>query len=483
MRTYLAIDLGTSNCRSAIFNENMQMLSVASKEYPLINHSPVEIEQNALLWWEAAKETIKEAIAKSGQPGESVCSISISSQAIAFVPIDKNGNTLMNALSWLDMRAQAEEDALEAQYGVKKIYEITGKRANACYSLPKMVWLTKNKASTYQKADKILFPLDYIQYKLCKKAITDHTMAAGSMFYNIRTQNWAYDILADQNIDADKLPQIGWSGTVAGYIAPEVADELSLSLEVIITIGGQDQKCAALGAGISAESATASLGTASCITQLSGKPSGDPLMRIPCFSYLWPGVWSYEGIINTAASSYQWFKKTFAPQYSYDQLDELAAASAGKGHRAYFYPYLAGMTSPFWGNGSGSFSGLSLATDLGQLALAVMDGVSCNIKANLDVMQSIYQPVSELRLFGGGAASPLWCQLTSDITNLPVVTQQSPETALLGAAMLAKHGFDGKKPEVPETAKIYRPIPKNVSVYREYYESYIETLKKQFDLQ
>lgn len=481
MRTFLAVDLGTSNCRSAIFDENMHMLSIASREYPLINLSPIEIEQDANCWWNAVKETIKEAVAKAGKPGKDVCSISISSQGITFVPVDKNGNALINSLSWLDMRAQAEEHEIENQYGLRKIYNITGKRANVCYSLPKMIWLMKNKPDIYKKAYKILLPLDYIQFKFCKKAITDHTMAGGTMFYNIHTQKWAYDILSDQKIDVDKLPQIGWSGTVAGTILPEVAKELGLNPDVIIAIGSQDQKCAALGAGISIKSATASLGTASCVTQLSNKPVSDPDMRIPCFSYLWPSTWSFEGIINTAASSYQWFKKTFASNLTYLELDGLAAQSAKKGQRAYFYPYLAGMTSPFWGNGTGNFTGLSLSTDLGQLALAIMDGVSCNIKANLDIMKSIYKPVNELRLFGGGAVSPLWCQITADIINLPVVTQQSPETALLGAAMLAKHSYDGKKPVIPENVKIFYPIPRNVFVYQKYYSDYIKILNKQFD--
>jgi xylulokinase len=481
MNSFLAIDLGTSNCRSAVFSEDMQMIAVSAVEYPLISISAAHIEQDALMWWDAVKHTIKDVAAKSGEFGKSVRSLAISSQGISFVPVDKDSNPLMNAISWLDLRAQKEEEQLEAQYGINKIFNITGKRANACYTLPKLVWLKRNLNSIYNEAEKLLLPLDYIQCKLCGKAVTDHTMASGTMFYDIHNQKWAEDILSEQGIDYSKLPEIGWSGSVLGTISPSVAADLGLDKEVMVVIGGQDQKCAALGAGISAESATASLGTASCITQLSKQPILDSQLRIPCFSYLLPETWSFEGIINTAASSYQWFRQNFAPQYSYQQLDELATKAANIGQRAFFYPYLAGMTSPFWGNGSGCFTGLSLSTDIGQLALAILDGVACNIKANLDVMQSIYQPVQELRLFGGGTKSPLWCQIISDMLNLPVATQRSPETALLGAAMLAKYGFDNKKPLVQDSSKVFYPIPENVQVYEEYYSNYIETLNKQFE--
>ena len=476
MDKFLAIDLGTSNCRSALFDQDMNMLAVSDEEYPLINISPTHIEQDALLWWESAKRTMKDVLGQAGSEG--LRGISISSQGISLVPIDEAGQPLANAISWLDTRAREEEDALEARYGLKTIYSVTGKRANPCYTLSKLVWLKENRADIYERAWRLLLPMDFILYRLCGKAVTDHTMAGGTMFYDIKGQGWAKGILDGQGIDRGKLPDIEWSGKAVGAVSDEIADELGIAGDVLVATGGQDQKCAALGAGISDGSATVSLGTASCITQLAGHPILDEGMRIPCFSYLWPDTWSFEGIINTAASSYQWFRDIFAGQYSYKELDALAAAAAEKGERAFFFPYLAGMTSPFWGDMAGGFSGISLASDIGQLALAVMDGISCNVKANLDVMQQINKPVKEIRLFGGGAKSPVWCQLTADILDLPVVTQSSPETALLGAAMLAKRGYDGKPPAIPQAARAYEPDPKNVAVYKQYYEEYMGLIGK-----
>jgi xylulokinase len=476
MDTFLAIDLGTSNCRSALFDEGMNLLALSDVAYPLINISPIHIEQDADLWWQSVKLTIRNVVSQAGADG--LRSISISSQGISLVPVDKDGEPLTNAISWLDMRAQEQEDRIDARFGKEKIYRVTGKRATACYTLSKLVWLMEHHPDIYQKAHKLLLPLDFIQYRLCGEAVTDHTMAGGTMFYDIHAQQWSDEILDDQGIDMAKLPGISWSGQAIGKISGAVADELGVGHDVLITVGGQDQKCAALGAGISDLSVTASLGTASCITQLSSHPVLDEKMRIPCFSYLYPMTWAFEGIINTAASSYQWFRNAFASQYSYSELDGLAEAAADKGDRAFFYPYLADMTSPFWGATPGAFTGLSLASDIGQLALAVMDGVSCNIKANLDVMRQANKPAGEIRLFGGGAKSPVWCRLTADITGLPVVTQQSPETALLGAAMLAKHGYDKQPFAVPQTARVYEPDAKNAEIYRSYYEEYMDLINK-----
>lgn len=471
INTYLAIDLGTSNCRSAVFNDHMEMLSISDLAYPLINLSPTFVEQDADLWWQSVKDTIIRSLDSVDR--SALRSISISSQGIALLPVDRYGNPLMNAISWLDMRAQDEEQEIEERYGLEWIFNLTGKRANACYTLSKLIWLKENTPEIYQQADKLMLPLDFIQYKLCGKAVTDHTMAGGTMYYDIHQQEWASQILDDYQIDRDKLPELSWSGKAIGTVTKEVAEDLGIPTDVIVTVGGQDQKCAALGAGISIDSAAVSLGTASCITQLADRPVLDREFRIPCFSYLWPDTWSFEGIINTAASSYQWFRNTLAPSHSYRQLDSLAAEASVNQSRAFFFPYLAGMTSPFWGNGMGSFTGLSLASDLGQLALAVMDGVICNVKANLDIMQAENRATREVRLFGGGSKSPFWCQIAADVLNLPVVTASSPETALVGAAMLAKMGYDGKRPGTPKAAHVYHPDSCNVEIYRDYYEDYL----------
>ena len=477
MKTYLAIDLGTSNCRSAVFSEEMELLSIAAQEYPLFSISASEIEQDAEDYWQAAKNTIKRAVEQAGDAGKAVAGISVSSQGITFIPVDADGKPLDRAFSWLDMRADSEERALEERYGVEEIFRITGKRANGCYTLSKLMWYGRERKETYEKAYKILLPMDYLVFRLCGRAVTDHTMAGGTMFYDIGRQAWSEKLLGEQDLDERKLPEICWAGTAAGKIKLELADELGLSHEVIIAVGAQDQKCASLGAGISSSVATASLGTASCIERLSNRPVADPHQRIPLFSYLWPDAWAFEGIINTAASSYQWFRNNFAKGISYQELDAMALEAEKKGERCFFFPYLAGMTSPFWGDKTAGFTDLSLATDTGQLAMAVMDGVSCNIRANLEVMEEVTGPSEELRLFGGGAVSPFWCRHTADITGKRVVTLRSPETALAGAAMLACKAVEGRFPEPDQTDRVYEPDAESSAIYEEYYQAYLKRLE------
>ena len=108
MALYLAIDLGTTGCRSILFDEKLNMVSSSYEEYPLITPKEKWTEQDAELWWTLTLKTAKNAIARSGVSSEEIKAISVSSQGITIVPVDRDVRPLCNALSWLDVRAEEE---------------------------------------------------------------------------------------------------------------------------------------------------------------------------------------------------------------------------------------------------------------------------------------------------------------------------------------------------------------------------------------
>lgn len=193
--TLIGIDLGTTGCRSILFDENLNILGEKYFEYPLITLSDRIIEQDADLWWELVKSSISDIMTISNVSPNSVKGISISSQGIAFVPIDKDGKTLRNAISWLDSRAQSEVDLIKEHFEEHYIFQSTGKRISAAYTLSKILWIKNNEPDIYEKTYKFLMPHDYIIYKLCGSIMTDHTMASGTMMYDINEQKWSDEIL------------------------------------------------------------------------------------------------------------------------------------------------------------------------------------------------------------------------------------------------------------------------------------------------
>lgn len=437
MSIYLAIDLGTTGCRSILFDEKLNLLGMSYEEYELITIKENYIEQDATRWWELTLKTIKEAIAKANVNGKEIKSISISSQGITIVPVDENVNPLCNALSWLDIRAQEESTRIEADFGRDYIYELTGKPIEPCYSLPKILWLQKNCPDIYKKAWKFLMPLDFLIGKLTGNCVTDHSMASGTLCYDIKNNCWCKEILDYYKIDESKLPSLKWSGEKAGYILPEVAQELGLSKECVVAVGAQDQKCAALGAGLTQGVMTISLGTAAAITKYWNEAKTEQDKGVGWCGYVQPNTWVTEGVINTAGTCLRWVRDTLYKGERYDIIDNEALETLLKGSSLLFYPYMNGPSSPdYYPDAEGNFYGVNLTTQRGNFALAVMEGIAFQIRILLETMEA-YGNVHTLILFGGGAKSSVWAQIIADVIGLQVKVPQTTEAASAGAVILA----------------------------------------------
>ena len=87
MAIYLAVDLGTTGCRSILFDNNLDVVSSSYEEYPLITPREKWTEQDAELWWSLTLKTAGCAIAKSGISAKEIRAISVSSQGITVVPV------------------------------------------------------------------------------------------------------------------------------------------------------------------------------------------------------------------------------------------------------------------------------------------------------------------------------------------------------------------------------------------------------------
>lgn len=97
-----------------------------------------------------------------------------------------------------------------------------------------------------------------------------------------------------------------------------------------------------------------------------------------------------------------------------------------------------------------SITGLSLKSTRGNIIYALYEGVSREIAALAEEMGG----ARNLRVFGGGSKSEIWCKILADTAKIPVVILNTPETASRGAAMLAS----GMKLKPAPAEKIINPV-------------------------
>lgn len=81
-----------------------------------------------------------------------------------------------------------------------------------------------------------------------------------------------------------------------------------------------------------------------------------------------------------------------------------------------------------------------------------MEGVSFVLRKNCEHIRSKGVQLQRIIATGGGAKSPIWCQMQADITGLPVCIPAEKEAACLGAAMICAVS-DGKFQNLEDAAE------------------------------
>ncbi len=475
MSIYLSIDLGTTGCRSILFDETLNPLAYAYEEYGLITPQEGWVEQDAELWWELTLRTAKVALAKANLSGSEINGISVSSQGITVVPVDRSLKPLSPALTWLDTRAEEETQELIREFGLDLLYRKSGRQASAALTLPKLLWLKKHQPEIFHSAWKFLMPMEFLIAKFTGNCITDHSMASGTMLYDLKTQAWDPAILNRFEIDEDRLPVIANGGDPAGYVLPEVAKQLGLRADCPVAVGAQDQKCAALGAGLDEGVMTVSLGTAVAIEKRWNEAKTETNQGVCWCGYVLPNTFVTEGVINTAGTCLRWLRDTMFRDEGYHVIDDEADQARNRGSSLLFFPYLNGPSAPnYYPESEGCFHGVNLATVRGDFALAVMEGIAFQIRVLLESMEA-YGSIHTLVLFGGGAKSDFWCQVISDATGLRVMVPSTTEAAGAGAAMLAAKA-GGQKLSPLQCDKCYEPSAR-AEAYEKKYQKF-RTIEK-----
>ncbi|MHA2154189.1 MAG: FGGY family carbohydrate kinase [Candidatus Hodarchaeales archaeon] len=100
----LAIDHGTSGMKTALVSTHGEVLDFVYEHTPVYFQDQGGAEQNPNEWWQAILNTSKELLAKEIVPVEDIIAVSSSSQWSGTVAVDEQGNSLMNAIIWMDAR-------------------------------------------------------------------------------------------------------------------------------------------------------------------------------------------------------------------------------------------------------------------------------------------------------------------------------------------------------------------------------------------
>ncbi len=443
----LGIDIGTTGAKATIFDSEGRIVSYAYGEYDIISEGEGQFEISPTRVWETVRGIIKTAAHAAG--GADIEAICTSSLGEVFVMLDREGRELANSPTYMDQRGESECEALTRALGAENIMRVTGHPPHSMYSVCKLMWYAKHRPELMARTYRILFYGDYILHKLGGQYISDYSLAARTMCFDVTSHQWSRQIIEAAGVDIGIFPETRVTGSVIGEISPSMAEELGLKRGAKLILGGHDQIMAGVGAGIiDVGQAVNGIGTVDCITPLfKGARLSADMMRYSYASipYLFEDTFVTYAFNMTGGSLLKWFRDTFAKtdreiaQRENQEIYDLLADEVPDGPTNLFVlPHFAGSPVPRPDiHAKGAILNLTLGTKRGDIYRACMEGEALEMRHNLETLKQQGIEVSELRTVGGGARSPKWLQMRADIFGKPIARMRFEEAGTLGTAIVA----------------------------------------------
>jgi len=448
----LGIDLGTSGTKTVLFDENGTVKASETVEYPMYQPQNGYAEQDPADWWNAAVNSIKSVLQKSGVNAADIGGIGLSGQMHGLVMLDRDNNVIRRSIIWCDQRTSVECEEITSRIGAERLIEITANPALTGFTASKILWVRNNEPEIYERCRHILLPKDYLRYMLTGEYATEVSDASGMQLLDIKNRCWSDEVLQKLDIDKSMLAQVYESPEITGVLSAHAAEICGLKAGTIVVGGAGDCAAGAVGTGVVEDGkAFTTIGTSGVVFAHTSQMSIDKKGRVHTFCTAVPGQWHVMGVTQSAGLSLKWYRDNFCssemetaklmnidPYYLLDKQAETVPLGA---NRLLYLPYLMGERTPHLdANARGVFFGLSGMHTKRDMLRAIMEGVSYSLMDCLSVFGEMNITVNDMMACGGGGSSPFWRQMLSDVYGCTVKTVNSKEGPALGVALLAGVG-------------------------------------------
>lgn len=171
MACYLTADGGTESLRARIYDLSGTCLGQKAVPYETKFSPGARAEQNPEDWWNALIAATAGAIADAGIDAAEIEAMCFATTCCTVVALDEHGRALRPALLWMDVRANAEADAVLATGDAALAINGAGQGpVSAEWMIPKALWLKRNEPATFDAAHTICEYQDFLTLRLTGNA-------------------------------------------------------------------------------------------------------------------------------------------------------------------------------------------------------------------------------------------------------------------------------------------------------------------------
>ncbi len=503
----ITYDIGTTGVKTCLFDigTTVKLVASAMEGYGLYLFPDGGAEQKPEEWWSAICLTTRKILEQADVDPAEISGISFCSQMQGLVLTDKNGEPLRDAMSYMDQRAREELKkgmggpvkiaGMNAYKLIRSLIATGAVAASVKDPVWKYKWVENNEPEVFKKVYKWLDVKDYIICKMTGEFVATRDSAFATLLYDIRKgrEGWSDTVCKLHGVNMEHLPEIIDSTDKAGVLLPEAAEELGLKPGTAVFGGGGDASLIGVGAGsVHLGDTHVYSGTSGWVSTVVDKSVVDTTAMIAAIVGAQKGKFNYFAELETAGKCLEWVKDhlaldeieiyiekmdvtasketVYTSLYDYmtEVVDKIPPGSGG----VLFTPWLHGNRCPFEDpNARGMFFNISLETGKTELIRSVLEGVCFHLRWFLETQDKKIQTSSVLRFVGGGALSPVTCQILADCTGRTVETVDSPQNAgAVGAAVVVAVGL-GLAESICEAGKLV-PVVRTFEPNPEYKEVY-----------
>ncbi|MEM7125090.1 MAG: FGGY-family carbohydrate kinase [Chloroflexota bacterium] len=493
----LGIDGGTEAIKAGLFDLQGNLVAMGARTYGTTFPRPGWAEQDPAEWWAGLVGAIQDCMAAGQVSPDDVIGLSADATTCTLIPMGADGQTLGNALLWMDVRAASQANQIFATGGEALRYSLAGLSAE--WMPPKMLWLKENDLERYEQAVTLLEYTDWIAYRLTGRMTHNVNTITHRWLHHGPSGGWQQAFFEEiglgdlQQKFSDEILNVG---EVVGGLLPDVAQKMGLNPGTPVATGGGDAFIGLLGMGVCEPGDLGVImGSSNVLAGLAAEEFHVPGIFGSYPNALIPGLNVVEGGQVSTGSILNWFKQNFAQDLAsqadadgssiYQILDGAASQVPVGSDGLIVLDYFQGNRTPYTDSAArGAVWGLSLQSSRAHVFRALMEGIAYG---TADIIQTFRQSnftVERVIACGGATKSPVFMQIYADVLGLPIYIASTPEACLLGSSIVAAVGAGAYPDLVTASQKMaqvdanYQPNAANRQAYGFYITQHQSTYQQ-----
>jgi gluconokinase len=447
----LAMDIGSSSARSAVFDKNGRPVpgTEARRQYALEYSADGAAELSPHTLRPAVEASLRKSLreARSRKP---IIAVAACSFWHGLLGLDGKGRPLTPIFTWADSRCAPDAARLREELDERLIHGQTGCMLRASFWPAKLRWLRRTNRRLFQKVHRWVSPADWIFKEIFGVAGTSHSMASATGLYDLRSRTWHAEMCEACEISPRALDELTDHPTGAPSGFSEIKEA-----RIFQAIG--DGAAGNLGCGAEARGRVAiNVGTSAAVRIMESGLEHRPV-PFGLFRYVVDRQRTViGGAVSNAGNLHQWCLREL-------RVDEIEPQAMRRSFAANdglaVLPFWVNERAPTWPeNLGGAIVGLTQSTEAAEILRATACAGYYRLADILERLEKSVGRAEKVIVSGGIVHSKASLRLLADALGRDILVSVQAEASLRGAVIFALEKLGCDPPPAPRT-KLIRHNP------------------------